>query len=177
MHLNDFLRACAETERLVGSLYGFLAEHFARRPQASQTFRQLALEEEGHARTFEFLRSLASHGEHELTVRAAFRTNLERLRKGLEKARASVGADDDAALLDALGIAILLESTTLERDKGAFVEVHDREFQNLLHGLVVSDQHHRKHLEELRDRVEKGLEGPSPPASWKPGSSDLPSPP
>jgi rubrerythrin len=150
--LSGFLKTCAETERLVGAFYADLAERFRGFPRAAELFRQLSGEEEAHARVFEFLRSVASRLDEQTTIAPTFLQNVERLRRGLEKAASALIPDDgEAGLREAIGTAILVESTTLERDKTAFVQVENQEFRDLLHGLVASDESHRGQLAALRD--------------------------
>lgn len=148
--LSDFLRSCADTERLVGDLYQALARAFPEHPQAQRLFLALAEEEDAHARTFDFLRSIAKEHEGRVTVKESFAGNVERLRKGIGRILSALGSGSGIPLDEALDWAILAESTTLERDKGAYVEVGGTEFRNLLKGLVTSDEGHRKQLEALR---------------------------
>lgn len=148
--LSDFPRSCAETERLVGDFYRALAGAFPRHPQARHLFLALAQEEEAHARTFDFLRSVAKEHEGEVTVKESFAPNVERLRKGVGRILAALGSGSGVPLREALDWAILAEATTLERDKSAYVEVEDPEFRNLLKGLVTADEAHRRKLESLR---------------------------
>lgn len=148
--LSDFLRSCADAERLVGDLYRALAQAFPEHPQARRLFLALAQDEEAHARTFDFLRSVAKDHEGRVAVKEAFAGNVERLRKGIGRILAALGAEGGIPLREALDWAILAESATLERDKGAFVEVGGAEFRNLLKGLVTSDEGHRRQLEALR---------------------------
>jgi len=159
-NLSEFLKSCAEAERLVGAFYFHLAERFRSRESAADLFRQLAHDEEQHARAFEFLRSVASRLDEEMVVAASFYGNLERLRRGLEKAAATLPpGSDDAALREAVGTAVLVESTTLERDKAAFALVDDREFRNLLHAVVVADEAHHGKLQTLQASLPKPAEG------------------
>jgi rubrerythrin len=148
--LSDFLRSCADTERLVRDFYRALAGAFPEPPQVRRLFLSLAEEEESHARTFDFLRSVAKDHEGRVQVKESFAGNVERLRKGIGRILAALGSEGGIPLHEALDWAILAESTTLERDKGAFVEVGGAEFRNLLKGLVTSDEGHRQQLEALR---------------------------
>jgi rubrerythrin len=147
----------------VGRFYSDLADRFRARLEAAELFRQLANDEEEHARTFEFLRSVASRMDEDVVVAPSFYGNLDRLRRGLEKAAVALpDGTDEAALKDAVGMAILVESTTLERDKAAFARVDDREFRNLLNALVVADEGHRRELEALRASLPKTESGDAP---------------
>ncbi len=146
--LIDFLRSCAEAERAVGDFYRFLGETFSDHGEASRAFLRLAAEEEGHGRTFDFLRSLVRDGDQEALLKPACGENLERLKRGLEKARHGIRAKP--CLADAVGMALLLEETTLERDKAAFAEIEDREVRRLLESLITADDGHRRELEHLQ---------------------------
>jgi len=149
--LIDFLRACADAERAAGEFYRFLSETFATHPEAAAAFGTLAEEEEGHARTFEFLRSLVRDGDQEALLKPSFGENLERLRRGLEKAKEDLRAKP--SLADAVGMALLLEETTLERDKAAFAEIADREIQRLIKSVITADDGHRRDLIRLREAL------------------------
>ncbi len=151
--LCDFLRRCGESERLVRDFYRLVADRFSEDEEAAELFSRMAIEEEGHAKAFEFLLAVASRYRGRATVHENFEPNLERLRRGVERATESLRGAHPGSLADAVGIACLIEATTLERDKGAFADVPDHEFRSLLDGVVVSDEGHRRKLEAFRQAL------------------------
>lgn len=151
--LCDFLKRCAESERLVRDFYRLVADRFADDAEARELFAEMAAEEEGHAKAFEFLVAVAGRYEGRAEVRDAFEANIERLRRGVQRAAASLEGAGGGSLTDAVGIACLVEATSLERDKGAFAEFRDPKFRTLLEGVVVSDERHRRKLEAFRQAL------------------------
>ncbi|MDF1555946.1 MAG: hypothetical protein P1P84_22925 [Deferrisomatales bacterium] len=153
MRIQEFLDHCAASERWVRDFYTFLAERFRADPRCSGLFGQLAEEEEAHACGFEFLKPIAARSAPQIVVNDRFLADFERMRRGLDKVRHRVESQNGSSLPDVLGLAILVESTTMERDKLAFVSVEDRDFQRVLDGITACDEAHRKKLEEMRDSI------------------------
>ena len=153
MRIQEFLDHCAASERWVRDFYAFLADSFAENPRGSAIFRELAEEEEAHARSFEFLKPIAARVALDVIVLDHFSVDLERMRTGLGKVRQMVESRKGSSLLEVLGMAILVESTTMERDKLAFARVEDPDFQNIVKGIVHCDDDHRNKLEAMRDNL------------------------
>ena len=152
-NLERFLAVCAETERMASDFYACLAKAFAQCPGAAEVFREMAEDEGNHARTFDMLRSVATQQNLNAAVQSNFDRNVERMRRGIERAVKSVEAENGLQLADAIGFGLLIESTTLERDKASFVDVDDQHFQKTLKDLICGDEAHRKRLEQLRETL------------------------
>jgi rubrerythrin len=149
--LEQFLTVCAETERMASDFYASMARAFRGRPCAAEAFRGMSEDEANHARTFDMLRSLAARQRMTATIHKNFYKNVERMRRGIECAANTIESDSGFQLTEAIGLGLLIEATTIERDKASFIEVDDPQFRKTLRGLISADERHLKKLEELRD--------------------------
>lgn len=153
MRIHEFLDHCAASERWVRDFYAFLAERLREDSRCAELFGQLAEEEEAHACGFEFLKPIAARSAPQIVVHDRFLADLDRMRKGMDQVRQRVESRNGSSLPEVLGLAILVEATTMERDKLAFARVEDLDFQKVLRGITSRDDAHRKKLEEMRDSL------------------------